>query len=307
MTEARILAMFPGQGSQYVGMGSKLVKEFPKCKQVFEQADDAISFDIQKLCFEGPESELILTANTQPAILTVSTVIWMILKEEFGFKPHCFAGHSLGEYSALVASDKLDFSDAVRLVRARGQAMQEAVPTGVGAMAAVMNCDAKDLEEICGQISQGECQVQIANYNSPQQLVIAGHKKAVDQTCLVLKEKNIRYVELAVSAPFHSRLMQPAKEKMAPLLEDTQFLQNDNTIIPNLTGKSEVQYSYGRLVEQIDSPVLWIQTLKEALALGCNTFVEIGPGKVLFGLARRSVPKGLKLVHTETLPEFSVQ
>lgn len=296
---AKVLAMFPGQGSQYVGMGRELLEHFPTAKETFEEASDTLAVDIRKLCLEAPEHDLNLTANTQPCILTISTAIWRVLKQETGFSPTLFAGHSLGEYSALVASEKLAFDRACFLVRRRGEAMQEAVPEGVGAMAAVLNCEAQELEKRCKGISNEDQRVEIANYNSPQQLVVAGHKGAVTALCQKLEADRIRFVVLPVSAPFHSSLMVKAKEAMRPLLEDTEILKNDQAVIANLTGVSESDYSVNNLIEQIDHAVLWTTSMATAKASGCDAYVEIGPGKVLFGLARRCLPKGLKILATD--------
>ncbi len=294
----KILAMFPGQGSQHVGMGKDLVEHFPASKQVFEEASDSTKIDILKLCHDGPESELMLTANTQPCILTVSVAIWRVLKAETDIKPIAFAGHSLGEFSALVASEKLDFSRACFLVRKRGEAMQEAVPAGIGGMAAILNLDAEILENLCEDISSSEQSVQIANYNSKQQLVVAGHQTAIEQLCTKLSADKVRYVQLPVSAPFHSSLMGKAREAMTPLLEETVINKNQHKIIANLTGASIAEdYDYSYLTKQIDHPVLWTQTMACSQELGCDSYIETGPGKVLFGLARRAVPKGTRL-HT---------
>lgn len=293
------LAMFPGQGSQYVGMGKELCDVFPKAKLVFEEASDAIGLDVAKLCFEGPEDQLKLTCNTQPAILTCSIAQHRVLVEEAGFAAAYFAGHSLGEYSALVAANILDFSRAVLLVRQRGEAMQEAVPAGVGAMAAVLKCD--DLQARCDKISTPECIVEIANFNSPQQQVVAGHKLAVDALGKSLENDDIRFVPLPVSAPFHSRLMGSAREAMTPLLQDTQLADSPAFIIPNVTAVVTTQYEIKQLIDQIDSPVQWTKTIQSAQSAGCNRYVEVGPGRVLFGLARRILPRGLKMLSTDDM------
>jgi [acyl-carrier-protein] S-malonyltransferase len=300
---AASLAMFPGQGSQYVGMGKDLLTEFPYTKEVFEEAEDAAGFGIRKLCFDGPESDLTKTANQQPAILTVTIAIWRILQNETPFQPQFFAGHSLGEYSALVAAGKLTLGDAARLVRFRGEAMQRAVPEGIGAMAAVINCDAGSLQIACEKAAKetASC-VDIVNFNSPQQLIISGHKKAVDAVCgAIVADAKVRCTPLPVSAPFHSKLMKPARDEMTPRLKDTRLIYNEAKVIPNLTGNFVDRYEIDMLIEQIDHPVLWTQTLDAALTAGCQTFVEIGPGRVLSGLARRSVPKGNHLVNTDDL------
>lgn len=298
---AKTLAMFPGQGSQYVGMGRELLAEFPATKLVFEEAEDATRINVRKLCLEGPEDELKLTANTQPCILTVSVAVWRVLVSEAGFVPAAFAGHSLGEYSALVAAGKLDFSRAAMLVRRRGEAMQQAVPAGIGAMAAVMNVPAEDLQARCAKASKTGSVVEVVNFNSPQQLVVAGHKTAVDALCAQLEADGQRFVTLPVSAPFHSSLMKPAKDAMAPLLNESTFHKTPTQVIANLTGKLEADYGARFLIEQIAAAVLWTQTLETASHAGCDAYVEVGPGKVLFGLARRGLPKGAKLLHTEEM------
>lgn len=299
-----MLAMFPGQGSQYVGMGKDLLQQFPYVKEVFEEAEDASKASIRKLCFDGPESELTLTYNTQPCILTVSYAVWKVLQAELGLQPNLFAGHSLGEYSAVVAAGKLRFYDAARLVRLRGQAMQEAVPAGKGAMAAVMKLSAEELEELSKQASTETESVEVVNYNSPQQLVVAGHKQAVERLAELLKAKKVRCVMLPVSAPFHSRLMKPAREFMAAHLEATEFLKNDNQVICNLTAKPVSDYGPSYLIQQIDSPVRWTQSIEMAQEMGASIFCEIGPGQVLTGLLRRSnVRDDAVFITTEKLDE----
>jgi [acyl-carrier-protein] S-malonyltransferase len=293
-----LLCMFPGQGSQFVGMGKDLLEQFPAQKATFEEAEDATKVGLRRLCLEGPESDLTLTANTQPCILTVSTAIWRVLQKECEVKPDLFAGHSLGEYSALVAAGRLDLTTAARLVRKRGEAMQEAVPVGVGAMAAVLNHPAEELEKLCKELSKPDDFVAIANYNSAAQLVVAGHKKAVDELCKKLETLSVRFVVLQVSAPFHSKLMKKAREVMAPLLKDANFHSKNTKMIANLTGKVESGYNADFLIEQIDNPVRWTQTMETAVAAECKTYLEVGPGKVLYGLARRAVPKESKLIDT---------
>jgi [acyl-carrier-protein] S-malonyltransferase len=298
---AQVLAMFPGQGSQFVGMGRELLSEFPATRTIFEEAEDAARISIRKLCFDGPEDELKLTANTQPCILTVSVATWHVLQQEAGFAPYAFAGHSLGEYSAVVASGRLSLSRAAFLVRRRGEAMQTAVPAGVGAMAAVLNLSQEELVERCREFSSSGKVLEVVNFNAPGQLVVAGHKVAVEALCKSLEAAGIRSVLLPVSAPFHSSLMQPARDVMTPLLEDSQFVANDSRIIANLTGQLAPDYGSRYLIEQVAAPVLWTQSLATASQAGCDTYVEVGPGKVLFGLARRAVPKTSKLLHTEDL------
>lgn len=299
-----ILAMFPGQGSQYVGMGKELLQDFPYVKEVFEEAEDACQASIRKLCFDGPESDLTLTFNTQPCILTVSYATWTVLVKELGLQAELFAGHSLGEYSAVVAAGKLCFADAVSLVRRRGAAMQEAVPAGRGAMAAVLKMPAVDLEAACKQVSDETSLVEVVNYNSPQQLVVAGHKAAVNRLADLLKSKKIRCVILPVSAPFHSRLMKPAREAMTAVLEASQFLKTGSKVITNLQAEAVQDYQASYLIEQIDSPVRWTQSMGLAQEMGTRLFCEIGPGQVLTGLLRRSqVQDDAIFVNTEKLTE----
>ncbi len=298
------LAMFPGQGSQYVGMANALVREFTYAEEIFAQASDAIDVNILKLCNEGPDSELALTANTQPCILTVSNAIWTVLKMETDFEPACFAGHSLGEYSALVAAEKLNFTDAVKLVRERGKFMQAAVPEGVGAMAAVLSCPVETLQASCDEFSSPQNKAEIVNYNSPMQLVIAGHKKAVEQVSQKLSEEKFRVVPLNVSAPFHSSLMLPAKEGMQPLLKATVIHSTRQKLIPNTTAHPSADYSADLLVEQIASAVKWTQSMQAAYDLGIRSYVEVGPGKVLQGLIKRILPKEVVSENTDNLLDY---
>lgn len=298
----KTLCMFPGQGSQYVGMGKALLSDFPKSRTTFEEAEDASKILIRKLCLDGPEDELKLTANTQPCIVTVSVAMWRVLREETGLEADLFAGHSLGEYAALVAAEKLDFSRAVYLVRKRGEAMQEAVPAGVGAMAAVMKMPLASLEQICANHGEGEQSVEIVNYNSEAQLVIAGHKAAVDAVIKDVTEAGAKAVPLPVSAPFHSRLMAPARKKMTPLLMDSTFHVNAKRMIPNLTAEIVSEYAADYLIQQIDHPVLWMQSFEKSVEDGANTYIEVGPSKVLLGLARRALPRGeTTLLSTEDM------
>jgi [acyl-carrier-protein] S-malonyltransferase len=299
-----ILAMFPGQGSQYVGMGREAFSVFPAIfKPTFEEASDAIHVDLRKLCLEGPEDALRQTANTQPCIVASSVAAWRVMREETGITPTHFAGHSLGEYSALVASEKLAFGDAIRLVRRRGEAMQSAVPEGVGGMAAVMSVAPGELERRCAEISHEGSQVVIANYNSPQQLVVSGHLSALQKLCGQLETDGFRSVQLPVSAPFHSPLMAPARAVMEPLLRAVRWTSNKNSVIPNRTGKPTTEYTADLLIEQIDHPVLWIQTIESVYATQCTRYLEVGPGKVLLGLVRRVLPRGVELIATDDLRE----
>lgn len=306
----KLLAMFPGQGSQYVGMGKTIVENFSYAGDVFERAEDTLKLNLRKLCFEGPESDLKLTANTQPTILTCSVATHEVLKKETGFKPDLFAGHSLGEYSALVAAGKLSLEEAVKLVRVRGEQMQIAVPAGKGAMSAVLNFDKTRLETTCQEVTQEllknsedamAASVEIANYNSEKQLIISGGAQAVARVGEVLTEEKVKVVALPVSAPFHSKLMKPARDAMEPLLKDTLLNTNEHLMIPNITAEVSSEYSVDNLIEQIDGPVLWMQSMESAVSEGATKFVEVGPGKVLFGLARRAVPKGSLVMSSDDI------
>lgn len=288
-----IAFVFPGQGSQYAGMGKDLADNFPVARQVFEEANDALGFDLAALCYNGPEDELKLTTNTQPAILTVSTAALKVLEQESGLRPAYVAGHSLGEYSALVAAGALSFADAVRTVRQRGAFMQEAVPVGVGAMAAILGLDTVELEAVCQEAAQGQV-VSPANYNSPGQVVIAGHATAVERAIELAKAKGAkRAMPLPVSAPFHCSLMLPAGER---LREELAGIAVGPLRIPVVTNVEAAPNSdAGRvkelLVAQVSAPVRWDESVQKMAELGVDRFIEIGPGKVLAGLVKR-IAKG---------------
>ncbi|HTU46408.1 MAG TPA: ACP S-malonyltransferase [Bryobacteraceae bacterium] len=289
--------LFPGQGSQSTGMGSLLAHEYPAARRVFEEADEALAFPLSRLCFEGSEEDLKKTENTQPALLTVSIAAYRVLQEH-GFRPRIVAGHSLGEYSALVAAESLEFSDAVRLVRKRGQYMQEAVPEGVGAMAAVLKLPAGELDRILGQAAQGEI-VSAANLNSPDQIVLAGDVKAVERAMELAKAAGARRVKLLpVSAPFHCALMRPAQEKLKPDLEATRFRDLSVPLINNWQAREITTAEDARegLYEQIPNPVRWTDTIRALAAKGIQRVVEVGAGSVLLGLVRNTDPsiEGLK-------------
>lgn len=281
--------IFPGQGSQYAGMGKDLADNFPLAAQVFEEADDALGSRLSRLCFDGPESDLKLTANTQPAILTVSTAAFRVLAAETGLAPSFLAGHSLGEYSALVAAGSLAFADAVRTVRARGTFMQEAVPVGEGAMAAILGVEPDILVEICTEASQGEV-VSPANFNSPGQIVIAGHTGAVNRAIEIAKARGFRKAMLLpVSAPFHSSLMAPAGERLAEILAAVTVHELQAPVVTNVEATPNTQCERVKelLIRQVSAPVLWDASVREMVNLGVGEFIEIGPGKVLSGLVKR--------------------
>jgi [acyl-carrier-protein] S-malonyltransferase len=285
---AKTAFLFPGQGSQAAGMGKALADAYPSARRVFEEADDALGFPISRLCFEGPDDQLKLTENTQPALVTVSAAAFAVLKEQ-GRTPDYVAGHSLGEYSALVAAGALRFADAVRLVRRRGRYMQEAVPQGVGAMAALLKMPEDKLESVLEEAAQGEV-VSAANLNSPDQVVIAGHSAAVMRAVELAKAAGARRaVLLPVSAPFHCALMRPAAERLAGVLETIAFERPAFAVYANVDARPLVDGTAARaaLVRQVAAPVRWHELVLAMIADGCDTFVEIGPGRVLAGLVRR--------------------
>jgi len=281
--------LFPGQGSQYVGMGKDLKQNFKVAADIFAEADEALHEDLSKLCFEGPEDDLKLTRNTQPAILTVSIAALRVLQQETGLVPAMTAGHSLGEYSALVASGALTFTDAVAIVRKRGTFMQEAVPVGVGGMAAVLGMETEVLEQICKDSAEGQA-VSPANYNCPGQIVISGHMEAVKRAAARAEAAGAKkVVMLPVSAPFHSALMKPAAEKLARALEPVTVQDLKIPVLSNVEAdfypsKNDVKRL---LTDQVDHPVRWIEEMEKMVREGVEKCVEIGPGKVLNGLVRK--------------------
>lgn len=281
--------IFPGQGSQYPGMGRDLAETFPVARQIFEEADDALGLKISAICFSGSEDDLKLTANTQPAILTASIAILRVVEQETGLKADCLAGHSLGEYSALVASGAMAFADAVRTVRSRGTFMQEAVPVGTGTMAAMLSIEKEELEDICHEAAQGEV-VSAANFNSPGQIVIAGSVGAVNRAIEIAKARGFRKsMLLPVSAPFHCALMKPAADRLSIVLDALQLFDLRLPVIANATAASNVDTMQVKplLVAQVCAPVLWEQSVSHMTGQGVSRFVEIGPGKVLSGLVKR--------------------
>ena len=304
--ERKIAFVFPGQGSQTVGMGKDLMERYPVARKTFEEADEALGFSISKMCFEGPEADLRLTFNTQPAILTVSVAAYRVLAEH-GLQPVVAAGHSLGEYSALVASGALAFADAVRLVRKRGQFMQEAVPVGEGGMAAIMGLDSDAIVSICQKVeAESGFAVQAVNFNCPGQIAIAGAAKGVEAAITALKEAGAkRAVSLPVSAPFHSTLMKPAAERLAAALAEIQIGQAAFPVISNVSAEPVTDGDTIRqlLVAQAASPVRWIESVEQMGRLGCDLFVEIGPGKVLTGFTKK-ILKEAETLNVEDLPSL---
>lgn len=288
--------LFPGQGSQTTGMGRALHEASPACRAVFEKADSALGSPISRICFEGSESDLALTENTQPALLTVSVASLQALRDAGLGEPAAAAGHSLGEYSAHVAAGTLAFSDAVRAVRSRGRFMQDAVPVGVGAMAAVIGLEADRLGEICEEAAQGEV-VSPANLNCPGQVVIAGHAGAVGRAVELAKNAGARKaMPLPVSAPFHCSLMVPAAQRLRPVLEEIVFSDPSFPVYTNVAAEPVAGGNEAReaLIGQVASPVRWIETIQAMAAGGIETFIEVGHGKVLAGLARR-IDRSLKV------------
>jgi len=284
----KVAFVFPGQASQYSGMGKELAEKYPVARDVFDEADKALGFSVSKLCFEGTEDDLKLTTNTQPAILTVSVAATRVLAEK-GIAPDFVAGHSLGEYSALVAAGSLKFVDAVKLLRKRGTYMQEAVPAGQGAMAAIMGLSPAVVQDACKRAAEGEI-CSAANLNSPEQTVISGHAGAVKRAVEIASQLGAkRSMVLPVSAPFHSALMMPAQEKLEKDLNATTFADLQVPLVTNVDADSIRQGEEARsaLIRQVTMPVRWEESMRMLLDEGVNTFVEVGPGRVLTGLVRQ--------------------
>jgi [acyl-carrier-protein] S-malonyltransferase len=284
----KIAFVFPGQGAQVPGMGLDLATSITASREIFAAADKALDFEISALCFHGSPEDLALTENTQPAILTVSVAAWRGLAER-GIAPLAAAGHSLGEYSAHVAAGTISFADAVRAVRVRGSLMQEAVPIGVGAMAAILGLGLDEVRAVCVAVADHEI-VEAANINAPGQIVLAGHATAVQRAIAACREAGARRaVALAVSAPFHSSLMEPAARRLAPVLNEIAFADPEVPIYTNVDAAPVTRGSEARdaLIRQVASPVRWQELIERMADDGFDTFVEIGPGKVLSGLARR--------------------
>jgi len=278
----RIAFLFPGQGSQTVGMGKDFYNNFPLAQEIFHRADDTLGFKISELCFEGPDEKLRMTQNTQPALLAVSYIAYKLLERE----PGIAAGHSLGEYSALVAADSLKFEDALRLVHKRGRYMQEAVPLPVGAMAAVLGVGYEDVKGALAEVRKGV--VEIANWNSQEQIVISGHKEAVEEAISIINPP--RSVILPVSAPFHCQLMKSAEEKLSSDLDQVEFKNLKFPIVTNVDAQVIQKGDEARdaLKRQVSRPVLWYKSMETLSNEEADLFVELGPGKVLSGLIRRT-------------------
>ena len=287
--KSAIAFIFPGQGSQYAGMGKDLAEKFPAARQIFEEADAALGFALSELCFNGPAEQLQLTENTQPAILTTSIAALRAMEAEGWERPAFVAGHSLGEYSALVASGSLSLGDAVQIVRARGRYMQEAVPVGSGAMAAILGADPRVVMDACNEASQGQV-CSAANINSPNQVVIAGDAAAIDRAIDLLKTRGAkRTVKLNVSAPFQCALMKPAQDRLAADLDGISLGDLATPLVTNVDAKAINTGAEARdgLVRQVSQPVRWLESVEFLANQGVQSFIEIGPGKVLSGLVRQ--------------------
>ena len=284
----KVAFLFPGQASQYPGMGKELAEKYPAARAVFEEADKALGFSLSRMCFEGTEDDLKLTANTQPAILTCSVAVYRVAAEK-GLQPDFVAGHSLGEYSALVAAGSLKFADAVQLVRKRGTYMQEAVPAGEGAMAAILGLSPAVVADACKRAAETEV-CSPANLNSPEQTVISGSAAAVKRAVEIASQLGAkRAVILPVSAPFHCALMMPAQEKLAKDLATTQFAELKFPLVTNVDADTIAKGEEARdaLTRQVTMPVRWEESVRLLVEEGVNTFVEVGPGRVLTGLLRQ--------------------
>jgi [acyl-carrier-protein] S-malonyltransferase len=287
-TPNRIAFLFPGQGSQTVGMGKELADNYPVARRTFDEADESLGYRLSALCFEGPEEQLKLTEITQPAILTASIAAWRVLQEK-GLTPDFVAGHSLGEYSAHVAAGTLTFADAVRTVRNRGKYMQEAVPVGIGAMAAILGIPLDKVSEIASDAAQGEV-CQAANINSPEQIVISGHAGAVGRAIKLATERGAKKaVSLPVSAPFHCALMQPAQDRLARDLGALTFQNPTCPVICNVdaAGVDSAEAARQTLIRQVTGTVRWEPSMRLLIDEGASLFIEVGPGKVLWGLMRQ--------------------
>lgn len=303
----KLAYIFPGQGSQYPGMGKNLTENFPVAGKLFEEADDALQFAISRLCFDGSVEELQLTENTQPAILSVSAAALLTMESEGFPTPDFVAGHSLGEYSALVSAKALAVSDAVKTVRLRGRYMQEAVQLGTGSMAAVLGADLTDIEAACAAASEGQVCAP-ANINSPGQVVIAGNAEAVDRAGELLKARGAkRVVKLNVSAPFHCVLMAPAQKRLADDLAGTAFDELTVALVTNVDAAKIDSGAVAResLIRQVTAPVRWLQSMELLINEGVDTFVEVGPGKVLTGLMRQ-INRNVKCFNVEDAASLKI-
>ncbi len=303
----KVAFVFPGQGSQYPGMGKEFADNFPVARQIFEEANDALGVKLSTICFSGSDEELRLTANTQPAILAASIAVLRVMEQETGLKADYLAGHSLGEYSALVCSGALSFADAVRTVRARGTFMQEAVPVGTGSMAAMLSIEPDVLEDVCREASDGEI-VSPANFNSPGQIVIAGSSAAVGRAIEIAKGRGFRKAMLLqVSAPFHCALMKPAADRLSIVLDSVSVNDMLLPVVANANAEPNQDKEQVKvlLITQVCAPVLWEQSVNAMTGLGVTRFIEIGPGKVLSGLVKR-ITKEVSIANVEDLASLKL-
>jgi [acyl-carrier-protein] S-malonyltransferase len=297
--------VFPGQGSQYAGMGKDVAEAFPAARRVFDDIDEALGFSISRLCFEGPDDQLKLTENTQPAILAVSSAIHAVLEELGATRRDVVAGHSLGEYSAIVSVGGLTAAEAAQIVRMRGRFMQEAVPVGTGGMAALIGPTVEEARAICEEAAEGEI-LSVANINAPGQIVIAGTKNAIDRAIAVAKAHGVRRaLPLPVSAPFHCELMKPAEERLRPLLESAHVKDLWMSLVSNVDASPIGTATAVRnaLVRQVVSPVRWVESVQKMVLMGVRRFVEIGPGNVLTGLVKRIDP-AVELINVSDVPSI---
>jgi [acyl-carrier-protein] S-malonyltransferase len=297
--------VFPGQGSQAAGMGRDVAERYPAARRVFEEIDDALGFPISKLCFEGPEDQLKLTENTQPAILAVSAALHAVLEEHGATRRDLVAGHSLGEYSAIVSVGGLTPAEAAKIVRARGKFMQEAVPVGAGGMAALIGPSVEEVQSICDEAAQGEV-VSVANINAPGQVVIAGTKAGIDRAIDVAKKRGVRRaLPLPVSAPFHCELMTPAAERLEPILDAANFKDLWVALVSNVDASPIGTATAVRnaLLRQVASPVRWVESVEKMIAMGVKRFVEVGPGSVLAGLVKR-IDSSVEVMNVSDVPSL---
>lgn len=297
--------VFPGQGSQYAGMGKDVAEAYPAARRVFDDIDAALGYSISQLCFEGPEDQLRLTENTQPAILAVSSAIHAVLEEHGAAKRDLVAGHSLGEYSAIVSVGGLKPAEAAKIVHLRGKFMQDAVPVGTGGMAALIGPSVEDARAICEEAAQGEI-VSVANINAPGQIVIAGTKSAIERAIEVAKKRGVRRaLPLPVSAPFHCELMKPAEERLRPVLDEANFKDLWVSLVSNVDASPIGTATAVRnaLLRQVASPVRWVESVQKMVSMGVKHFVEVGPGSVLTGLIKRIDPN-VELINVSDVPSL---